>query len=479
MSRQRPPSVRLPYYLPERFRDLVPARTPIAEADPKVRARTDEEVLGSFDPLQAIYEAQRCLYCHEPSCVTACPLGQDCREYILEISRGNFEQAKAIILRDNPLASTLARVCYHYCEASCVCGVRGDPIAIRHLKRAALEFGGADIPYSRGRRRTGSVGIVGGGPAGLMAAWWLARLGFPVRVYEASDHLGGLATMTIPHYRLPRAAFQTDLDRMRELGIEFLFGMRLGQNLSLESLRASHDAVLLAIGTHAPTLPRIPGLDLPGVLSALDFLKQVHRGSGEPVGERVAVIGGGDVAMDCARVALRRGAREVTIVYRRSREEMPASAEEVHETMDENVRFLFLTSPVRFLGTGRVETLECQSMVLGEPDASGRRRPVAVEGSNYPLAVDTVILALGQNADLKDLGLERLGVATDSEGVAIGVDGGPRTTLPDVFVAGGSSVVAAMKAGREAAIEIERILAAPPREVAAPTAPSEIAAASP
>lgn len=477
MSRHRTPRVRRPYYLPERFRDFVPARTPIAEADPTMRVRSDEEVLGPFSPLQAVEEAQRCLYCHEPACVAACPLGQDCREYILEISRGDFERAKAIILQENPLASTLARVCYHYCEASCVCGVRGDPIAIRHLKRAALEFGGPDVPYARGRRRDGSVGIVGGGPAGLMAAWWLARLGFRVRVYESSEQLGGLATMTIPLYRLPREAFQFDMDRMRELGIEFLFGMRLGQNLSLETLRSSNDAVLLALGTHAPTLPRLPGRDLPGVVSALDFLKQVHRGGTLQVGARVAVIGGGDVAMDCARVALRQGAREVTIVYRRSREEMPASAEEVQETMDEKVRFLFLTSPVRVIGAERVEALECQQMTLGEPDASGRRRPIPVEGSNTPLGVDTVILALGQSAELSGLGPE-LGLSTDGEGVAVGIAGGARTNLPGVFVAGGSSVVAAMKAGRDAAIEIEQLLAAPVRLPAARTAPTETAAAA-
>jgi len=450
--------VRRPYVLPERFRDLDPERTPIHEADPATRARTDEEVLYAFDPLEAVYEAQRCLYCHEPRCVAACPIGQDCREYILEISRGNFGNAKGIILQDNPLASTLAHVCYHYCEADCVCGVSGEPIAIRHLKRAALDYGGPEVAYARGEARGQSVGIVGGGPAGLTAAWWLGQRGYDVTVYEGSNLLGGLATMTIPTYRLPREAFQQDVDRLRDLGIEFVMNVRLGRDVTLAGLRDAHDAVLVAVGTHAPQLVKLPGLDLPGAWDALDYLKGMFVTGEYRVGERVAVIGGGDVAMDCARMSLRRGAKEVSIVYRRSRGEMPASDEEIAETMAEGVQFRFLTAPLRVVGEGRVSGLECQRMELGDPDASGRRKPVPVPASNFVIPVDTVVLAIGQSADPKGLGLDDAGVTVDGEGVLVGLEGGPRTKLEDVFVAGGTSVVAAMKAGREAATAIERHL---------------------
>ena len=448
------------YFLPERFRDFHGARVPIPEADPDVRARTDDPVLGPYDPIQAVFEAQRCLYCHEPACVTACPIGQDCREYVLEVSRGNFDRARDVILRDNPLASTLCQVCYHYCEQACVYAATGEPIAIRHLKRAALDFGGEPVPFARGPPTGRSVGIVGGGPAGLMAAWWLTQRGHTVTVYEASGMLGGLATMTIPPYRLPREAFDEDMERMQDLGIDVRFHARLGRDVALDDLRRRHDAVLVAIGTHAPNALKVPGGELPGVVQALDFLKSLPPNGGLPA--HAIVVGGGDVAMDCARMALRRGARDVKIVYRRSREEMPASDEEIRETEDEGVEFQYLTSPVRAWGNGRVERLECQRMTLGEPDASGRRKPVPVPGATISFPAGLVIFATGQKADLGGLGLESLDVAADGEGVIAGVDGGVATLQADVFVAGGTSVAAAMKAGREAAQRMDAYLASRP-----------------
>jgi len=448
------------YLLPERFRDLLPLRVPVEEADPSTRARSDAPILVAYDALEAMFEAQRCLYCHDPPCMRACPLGQDCREYNLEISRGNFEAAKAIILRDNPLASTLCHVCYHYCEEDCVIGVRGEPVAIRHLKRAALELGGGESMYERAASKGQAVGIVGGGPAGLMAAWWLAQRGYDVTVYEGSHLLGGLATMTIPRYRLPRQEFERDLARMWNLGIRFRMNAALGRDFTLAQLRASHDAVILAIGTHAPKTAKLLGSELPGVHSALGFLKGMFLGAPPAVGARVAVIGGGDVAMDCARMALRRGAREVTVLYRRSRQEMPASAEEIRQAEDEGVVFRYLTAPLRVVGAGRVEGIECQAMALGEPDPSGRRRPVPIEGSNVVLPVDTIVLALGQTADLAGLGLEALGIQIDGDGVAVGVEGSPCTKEPGVYVAGGNSVVYAMKAGRAAAQAADAFLTA-------------------
>ncbi len=452
------PPDRVRYLLPEKFRDFQSERVTVPEADPATRARSDAPVLGPYTRQEAVFEAQRCLYCHEAACVAACPIGQDCREYLLEISRGGFRAAKEIILRDNPLASTLCHVCYHYCEQECVYAQTADPLAIRHLKRAALDFGGDVAPYARGPPTGDSVGVVGGGPAGLMAAWWLAQRGHDVTVYEASDLLGGLATMTIPTYRLPRAAFAEDLDRTSRLGIRFRFGVRLGRDVNLGGLRRRHGAVLLAIGTHAANAIKLPGTDLPGVHHALDFLKGILLQGETGVGLRVAIVGGGDVAMDCARMALRRGAHHVVILYRRSREEMPASDEEIREAEDEGVLFLYLTGPVRIFGDGRVHGVEAQRMALGEPDASGRRKPVPIPDSNFTVWADTVVFATGQKADLGSLAVEDGGMAVNGDGVLVGVGGGPSTANPDVFVAGGTSVVAAMKAGRDAAKAIDRFL---------------------
>ncbi len=432
----------------------------ILEKDPAERAGTNEEVLAPFAAHEAQLEAMRCLYCHEPQCVSACPIGQDCREYTLKIAEGRFDEAAEIILRDNPLASTLSRVCYHYCEESCVVGLRGEPVALRHLKRSALQHGRSkDEPWRREGKREGRVAVVGGGPAGLMVSWILARKGYDVTVYEARETLGGLATLTIPLYRLPREIFERDLERMRNLGIVFEKSARMGRDFTLEDLRARHDAIFLGLGTHRPKALRIPGVDLPGVHSPLAFLEDAALGRPTRVGERVAVIGGGDVAMDCARVSFRLGAKEVHVVYRRSREEMPASDEEVREAQDEGVIFDFLVSPVRIEGEGRVERLICQRMELGAPDESGRRRPVPVPGSEFAIPVDAVLPALGQVADLSGIpNAEALGISIDSDGVLAGLDASGRTKLPDVFVGGGISVVHAMATGKRAADAMERHL---------------------
>lgn len=443
-----------------RWRKMNPDRIEIGEQTAVVRKASNDEVLSPYTPWQAQYEAMRCLYCHEPQCVAACPIGQDCREYNLKISEGNFADAAKIILRDNPLALTLSRVCYHYCEQSCVVGIHGEPVAIRHLKRAALQYGAeADTAYEPAPPRGRSVAVVGGGPAGLMVAWILGQKGYAVTVFEARELLGGLATLTIPLYRLSREVFELDMERMRKLGIRFEMERRMGRDFTLDGLRQDFDGVFLGIGTHASTGLRVPGVELPGVEPALRFLEDAALGRRSAVGTSVAVIGGGDVAMDCARVALRLGARDVHLVYRRSREEMPASDEEVRETADEGVVFDFLTAPVRIEGRDRVERLVCQRMELGAPDASGRRKPVPVPGSDFAMPMNTILLAIGQGVDLSSLpGAKDLGISADRDGVIVGLDETGRTNLPGVFVGGGTSVVHAMAAGKRAAKAMEAFL---------------------
>ena len=441
---------------------LNPLRVVIAEEAPAARAYEPIEVLHPYTRQEAVEEAQRCLYCAKPWCVEACPLGQDCREYVMKIGEGDFDGAAALILRDNPLASTLARVCYHYCEDSCVVAKKGAPVAVRHLKRAALEFGDSRKPYAREAPKAGRVAVVGAGPAGLMVAWQLARKGYAVTVYEAKDILGGLVTLTIPPYRLPREAFEEDVERMRDLGIQFETNVRLGKDVTLEDLRKRYDAVFLGIGTHKPQTVQVPGMDLAGVFVALPLLEDAMRGRQVRIGERVAVIGGGDVAMDSARMALRLGANEVTVVYRRSRAEMPASPEEAAEAEAEGVRFEFLVAPLRIEGEGgRVRRLVCQRMELGPPDESGRRRPVPIPGSEYAMSVDAVVLAIGQVADITGIpNAQEFGIAVDKEGIVAGLDPSGRTKLEDVFVGGGTSVVHALAAGKRAAAVIEERLMA-------------------
>ncbi len=440
---------------------LNPVRVPIAEEEAGERASQRIEVLHPYTREAAIQEAQRCLYCAKPWCIDACPLAQDCREYVTRIGEGDFEGASKVILEDNPLASTLARVCYHYCEESCVIAKKGSAVAIRHLKRAALEYGNPRTPYPRGSAKAGRVAVVGAGPAGLMVAWKLAQKGVGVDVYEGRDILGGLATLTIPPYRLPREAFEEDIARMKDLGIVFKMDVRLGKDLTLEDLRKGYDAVFLGLGTHKPQTVKIEGSELTGVHVALKLLEDAVRGRQARIGERVAVIGGGDVAMDSARMALRLGANDVTIVYRRSRAEMPASKEEAAEAEAEGVKFAFLIAPLRIEGEdGHVTRLVCQRMELGAPDESGRRRPVPIPGSEYAMPVDDVVLAIGQVADLSGVpNAADLGITMDKEGLIAGLDASGRTKLEDVFVGGGTSVVHAMAAGKRAAAAIEERLA--------------------
>lgn len=437
---------------------LNPVRVTVKEVEPAERVKGFGEVIIPYTREEAIAEAQRCIQCGKPWCQEACPIGQDARGYIKLIAQGNFDEAAAKIVWDNPLAACLTKVCYHFCEEACPVGKRGQPIAIRQLKRAAVDFGKPPIPYDAVPSNGMKVAIIGGGPSGIMAAWSLGKMGYEVTVFEASRVLGGLMTMSIPKYRLTKGTFEKDLERMKKLGIEFKLGVRVGRDKNFEDLfKSGFNAVFVAVGTMEPQGIKIPGTNLPGVYTALDMLIDINLGRPVKMGERVAVIGGGDVAMDSVRSALRLGAEKVTLVYRRSREEMPASDEEIAETQAEGIEFMFLTAPLEILGKDHVTGLKCQKMQLGEPDESGRRKPVPIPGSEFVLDADTMILAIGQQPSLKGIP-EDLGIIVNKKGV---IEGDPQTTATKktgVYAGGGASVVHAMAAGKRAALAIDRYL---------------------
>jgi glutamate synthase (NADPH) small chain len=449
---------------------LNPVRVPVPEEAVDDRVSDFREVLHAYSREEAVLEAKRCIQCRRPWCVEACPITQDCREYIRLIAIEDFDGAARVTLRDDPLATCLCKVCYHYCEDACVVKKKGVPVAIRHLKRAALDFGASDLAYVPSKPKHQRVAVVGAGPAGLMAAWELGVRGYSVTVFEQEPRPGGLM-QTIPAYRMSDADVQTDRARFRDLDVTFVDGTKVGRDFPVDRLLTvdGYQAVFVSIGTPTHRTLGIPGEELPGVLPALTFLKDLNAGQPVSLGQEVVVLGGGDVAMDSVRSALRlaKGGK-VTLAYRRSRAEMPADAEEVHGAEAEGVEFLFLKAPVRIVGEeGHVVGVVVQSMELGPPDSSGRRAPVPVPGSETTLPCDTVIVAVGQKADLTGFGPD-FDFKITSQGWPEGKAAGYATGVPGVFAAGGRSVVYAMGAAMEAADAIDAYLAA--KRGAAPVA---------
>jgi len=446
---------------------LNPVRVPIAEEPVNARTGDFREVLHAYSKEDAILEAKRCIQCRRPWCVEACPITQDCREYIRLVASGDFDGAARVTLRENPLATCLCKVCYHYCEDACVVKKKGVPIAIRHLKRASLEYGNSELAYVPSKPKNQRVAVVGAGPAGLMMAWELGVRGYSVTVFEQERRYGGLM-QTIPAYRMTDADVETDRKRFRNLDVTFVDGTKVGREFPFDKLirEDGYQAVFISIGTPSHRSLGVSGENLPGVLPALDFLKNVNRGVSVKVGKEVVVIGGGDVAMDSVRTALREshGGR-VTLVYRRSRQEMPADPEEVHGAEHEGIRFQFLKAPLRIAGTEKVEGLVVQAMELGPPDAGGRRTPVPVPGSEETIVCDTVIVAVGQKADLTGFGPE-LELKLTSQGWPEGKGKGFETAVPGIFAAGGRSVVYAMGAAMDAANAIDAYLSAKRGETA-------------
>jgi NADPH-dependent glutamate synthase beta subunit-like oxidoreductase len=440
---------------------LNPVRVTIPEEPAEERVGDFREVLHAYSREDAVLEAKRCIQCRRPWCVEACPITQDCREYLRLIAAGEFDEAARVTLRENPLSTCLCKVCYHYCEDACVVKKKGVPVAIRQLKRAALDFGKSDLVYVPSKPKRQRVAVVGAGPAGLMAAWELSVRGYSVTVFEQERRVGGLM-QTIPAYRMTNDDVEADRARFRDLDVTFVEGSKVGRDMPVEDLlqREGYQAVFVSIGTPSHRALGIPGEDLPGVLHALDFLKDLNAGRSVSVGREIVVIGGGDVAMDSVRSAARcaYGGR-VTLVYRRSRAEMPADPEEVHGAEEEGIRFEFLKIPLKIVGRGHVEGLVVQSTELGPPDAGGRRSPVPIPGSESTIPCDTVIVAVGQKADLTGFGPE-LDLKITSQGWPEGKGAGYATGIPGVFAAGGRSVVYAMGAAMEAATAIDAYLAA-------------------
>jgi len=404
-----------------------------------------DELRPPLSPREALVEADRCLACGEAHaaapCRTACPASVDIPLFVAALAAGDTDAAARTILASNLLGGTCARVCpvEVLCEGACV--VR-DAIPIAQLQRFALDRSPATAARLRPQAAANgrSVAVVGAGPAGMACAGELALRGYAVSLYDERDEPGGLARFAIAPYRIGREPLPYELRVLRELGVELIFG----RCVSVEELDA-FDAVFLGVGAGPDTEVAYPGDDLPGVWNSLDFIAGIKLGAPPAVGRRAVVVGGGNTAIDVAREALRLGAQDVTIVYRRTRNELPAYAHEVAEAEDEGVHFQWLAAPLRVLGDAHVEGVECTLMRLGEPDESGRRRPVALEGSDFVLPCDTLVKAIGQ------------------AGPRLEVDENWQTTDARVFaggdaVNGGNSVVEAVRAGRDAAVAIDRWL---------------------
>jgi len=393
-------------------------------------------------------------------CNAGCPVGIDIEGYMNLLREGRVDEARDLLLAENPLPAVTGRVCHHPCENACNRRALDGAVAIHAVERALGDLAHArPAPVFKRDARAERVAVVGSGPAGLACAYHLARLGYGVTVFEAAGEAGGMLRLGIPEYRLPRAALDGDIARVAAHGVEIRTGVRIGHDVGWTELHDAFDAICVATGAHASRALGVPGEQLAGVRPGLAFLRDVNAGQRPTLGRRVIVVGGGNTAMDCARAALRLGSK-VTVVYRRTRDEMPAIREEVDDAQREGAEFVFLANPVEFTdGVGRVDALVCERMALGEPDASGRRRPLPT-GERFSIDADTVLTAIGESSALEDFFPE---VARSDSGLEVDALGG---TTRDLLFAGGDvtdlerTVADALGAGKRAAIGIDRHLRA-------------------
>lgn len=456
-------------------------RVPVREQDPAVRAHNFDEVCYGYSREEALLEATRCLNCKNPRCVSACPVGLKIPVFISKLVENDIPGAAAVIAEDSSLPAVCGRVCPQetQCEGSCILGVKGEPVAIGKLERFVADYSRSHPEEIRPeavqerKQSAAKVAVIGSGPAGLACAADLAKWGYDVTIFEALHKAGGVLEYGIPEFRLPKEkVLRGEIEDVLKLGVKIETDVVVGRTVTVDSLldRQGFAAVFIGTGAGLPKFMNIPGENLCGVFSANEFLTRnnlmcayredymtpIH------IGRKVCVVGGGNVAMDAARTALRLGA-EVHVVYRRTEAELPARKEEVHHAMQEGIIFDMLTNPVEIIGNekGWVSAMKCIKMELGEPDASGRRSPVPVEGSEFEIETDTVIMALGTTSNpliaKTTAGLEttrRGGIAADETG---------ETSRPGVFaggdaVTGAATVILAMGAGRTAAKAIDNYI---------------------
>ena len=466
--------------------NLKSVKNPMPEQKPEVRARNFKEVAEGYTPEMAVNEAMRCLKCRTKPCTKGCPVMIRIPDFVAKIAEGDFEAAYQIISEDSALPRICGRVCpqENQCEGRCVRGVKGEPVSIGRLERFVSDWHAehaeelkavygydeaAGMAEGNGKR----VAVVGAGPAGLTCAGDLSAKGYAVTVYESLHKPGGVLAYGIPEFRLPKDIVAAEVKKLEDRGVKFILNAIIGRAESVDELidEEGFDAVFVGTGAGLPSFMNIPGENLLGVCSANEYLTRINLMKGYrddydtpvPKGTRVAVIGGGNVAMDAARCAMRMGAEKVYIIYRRSMDEIPARREEIHHAIQEGVDFKLLRNPVQIVGDdkGHVTGVEVIKMQLGEADASGRRKPVAIEGSNYILDVDEVIMAIGTRLNTlildttKDLEANKRG--------GIGTGDGAQTSREGVYaggdaVTGAATVILAMGAGKTAAKSIDEYL---------------------
>ncbi|MCU0452530.1 MAG: NADPH-dependent glutamate synthase [Bacteroidetes bacterium] len=454
-------------------------RAKSAEQDAHERACNFLEVALGFSVEQALSEATRCLECKDPVCMTGCPVNVDIRSFLQLMMVEDYAGAVRKIRESNYLPAICGRVCPQetQCEAVCTMGKKHEPVAIGKLERFVADYEslrGLFVPPAGAPQRAEKVAIVGSGPSGLTCAAELAQKGYQVTVFEALHEVGGVLRYGIPEFRLPRTVLDMEIGRVKDLGVEILTNFVVGMTATLDELMDTwgFSAIYLGTGAGSPSFMEIPGEGLIGVYSANEFLTRVNlmRAYAFPdtdtpvrIGKHVAVIGGGNTAMDAVRTSLRLGAEKAYLVYRRSRTEMPARDEEIHHAEEEGVEFLLLTNPLRILGNEKHEVrgMECQRMELGEPDSSGRRKPVPIPGSEFVLEVETVIEAVGQSPN-PIVQSTTPGLKTGRKGV-VEVGEKQETSRRGVFAGGdlsrgGATVILAMKDGKTAAAAIDEYL---------------------
>lgn len=453
-------------------------RVKVREQDPKVRAKNFDEVCFGYNEEEAVLEASRCLHCPNPMCMKGCPVGLHIPDFIAEVKNKNFDKAIETIHLSSSLPAICGRVCPQetQCESKCVLGIKGEPVAIGKLERFTADYAREHkIETKTDIKKNGKrVAIVGSGPAGLSCATDLAKMGYDVTIFEALHLAGGVLSYGIPEFRLPKdKVVKAEVENVKKLGVKIETDVIIGKTISVESLmnEEKFDAIFIASGAGLPMFMKIPGENSNGVFSANEFLTRNNLMKGYrddydtpiKVGKKVIVVGGGNVAMDAARTALRLGA-ETHIVYRRSMEELPARAEEVHHAKEEGIIFDVLTNPVEILADadGNVKSVKVIKMELGEPDERGRRKPIEIKGSEYEIPCDMVIMALGTTPNPL-IPKSTKGLLTDKKGCISHDENTTMTSIPGVFVGGdaaigAATVILAMGAGKKAAVGIDEYI---------------------